>query len=129
MKNQLNILFGMENWKVTASLLVSSFAMALGAAVAGISDNPVGIILAAGSIITLVFGFMHPAKTWKPYAVLIGISLGIILFTILVMYILVLVKLERYINEGVILVFLVLAPVIFAGILGAIYRIIRRTDK
>lgn len=121
MKNHLLSLFNQTNKPLTVFLMLSSAALILTGLLIGVADNLPGILLLFTGIISMFFGLVHPWTNWKYYAWLAIISAGIIGMTILVMYILVRLNLERYISEGVVLEIFVVVPGIIVGVLGAIY--------
>jgi len=68
----------------TLILVVICGLLAIAAAMAGIDDNPPGILLAFLAAITLVFAFAHPWLTSRQFLYFLLVSvIGMIVFVIL----------------------------------------------
>ncbi|MFN8548254.1 MAG: hypothetical protein U0527_09920 [Candidatus Eisenbacteria bacterium] len=69
---------------ITLSLLAACAASALAAGIVGISDNPPGIALAFLAAGAFVAAFVHPWRSVRPFAVLLGITVGSFVVLVLV---------------------------------------------
>jgi MFS family permease len=122
MKKHFFSLFSPEHRRRTMILFVISILLITVSQIVGITDNFPGISLLLSGMIFLFFTFLHPWRKVENYALLIGISVGIIVLVLLTIQVLVLIKKTDYISEGVVMaiVFLICLPGILSGIIGTL---------
>ncbi len=123
MKKHLLSLFDPIHRKRTLLLFLVSAALIIASQVTGTVDHLPGILLLMAGMVCLFYTVVHPWKTPKPYATLIGVCIGLIILTFGCIYLLAALKLERFISEGLVmgLIGLFCLPGIVAGIGGVIY--------
>lgn len=127
MKKHFTILFDPTHRWLTISLLFASALLIIASQIIGTTDSLPGIAALMTGMICLFFALLHPWKKSTNYGILAGSSLGMILLTFLIIHILASLKMESYISEGVVMIFigLICLPGIIAGIIGTIFWSIR----
>lgn len=128
MKKHLASLSNLENRWWTLSLVILSVSLVAASRIVGITDNLPGILLLFFGMITLFLAFLHPWRNSRNYAALSGVSLGVIVLTFAVIYLLSVLKKTEYISEAVvmIIVFLFGVPGIVVGISGTLFYTLRK---
>ncbi len=104
----------------TISFLLTSALLIIGSQIVGTTDNLPGIAMLLGGMICFFFALLNPWRKSKNYAILIGVSAGLIALTFLVIFILSSLHKTEYISEGIVMGFigLICIPGIVAGIIG-----------
>jgi hypothetical protein len=119
MKNHFITLIDTAHRRLTIILLISSALLIIGSNITGIVDNLPGILMLFAGVILLFFSFIHPWREIKNYAILAVVSIGIIFLIFLAIFILSALHMQKYINEGVVMV-----PILFFCIPGIVVSII-----
>lgn len=120
MKSHLLSLFDpAHRWKIL-SLFITAILLIIVSQVVGTTDNLPGIAMLFIGIILLFFSFLHPWRDTKKYAILAGVSVGIIILVFLGIIILSALDMQKYIIEGVVMGIMLLfcLPGIVVSIIG-----------
>jgi hypothetical protein len=128
MKKHFLSLFNEVNRLRTTSFLATTALLVFGSQLEGTTDNLPGIGLLLGGMIFLFFSFLHPWRKVEYYAILIGVSVGVIVLVMLGIQMLVWLKKTEYISEGVVMtiIFLFCLPGILTGIIGTLICAFRK---
>jgi len=107
----------------TISFFLASAILIIASQIVGITDNLPGIAMLLGGMICLFFALLHPWRKSKNYAILAGVSFGLILLTFLAIFVLSSMHKTEYISEAIVMGFigLICIPGIVVGIIGTIF--------
>jgi hypothetical protein len=128
MKKHFISLFDYAHLKWTISLFAIAFLFIVTASLTGISDNPSGIALLYGGIVSLFFAVLHPWKNPANYWILLLVCIVILILEWVGITVLDRLKKTEYINEAIAMgvAFLVCMPGILVGLTGAFICAVRK---
>ena len=128
MKKHFISLFDPAHLKWTISLFAIALLLIITANLIGISDNPSGIALLYGGIVSLFFAVLHPWKNPTNYWTLLLVCILILLLEWLGITVLDRLNKTEYINETIAMgvAFLICMPGILVGITGAFICTVRK---
>jgi hypothetical protein len=128
MKKHFISLFDPGHLKWTIYLFAIAVLLIITANLIGISDNPPGIALLYGGIVSLFFSVLHPWKDPKNYWTLLLVCILILLLEWLGITVLDRLNKTQYINEAIAMgvAFLICMPGILVGIAGAFICTVRK---
>lgn len=122
MKSHFLSLFDRAHRIWTISLFSAALILITGSQIVGTTDNIPGLLMLFIGIILLFFCILHPWRKARNYGILAGICGGIIILGYLAIILLSALHLEKYINEGIVMItaFLFCLPGIIVGMIGSI---------
>jgi len=129
MKKHFISLFDPTHVWWTISLFAIGVILIVIASIIGVGDNPPGIALFYGGLISLFFSVLHPWRKAINYAILAGVCIGIFMLGLFVVLIIDKFGSAQNMNiDGVVegFAFLICAPGIAVSIIGAIICAFRR---
>jgi hypothetical protein len=128
MKKHFISLFNSEHLKWTISIFTIAVLLIIISFLVGISDNLPMIALLLTGIILLFFTVLNPWEKAGNYGIPAMICIGILFLEWLGITILASIHLDKYLSEGIAMsvAFLICAPGILVGIMGAIICAVRK---